>query len=213
MGILILIKRLIYEPAISSTTFLTQSVRSKYFDLLDHADERVAKEALNLIEKIGIHKGNEQYISMLHDRIDFDNDNIFNLYYMRAINNILEFAEYDNQLTDTYLKAIDLDNNYRYAALNGLRHSYDEKLKNSLLYLKDDPVEAIRKIAQKLHKKPWKFKKSTRVMIRGVQSVFNTIKYKGKPLTEEESSRKRQIRAAEDMVNRQERIRQYKLKI
>jgi len=137
----------LYEPGIYSGPFTTSSAKMKYLDLMSHKNKSVSEYAIRLVKKIGKKEGNKDYVFDLLQIIDFNNNTLTNLYAMRAINEILYKVKYDNRITDVYLKALELSNaNYRVAALKGLRYANDEKLKQSLSYLKDDPSKQVQKV-------------------------------------------------------------------
>ena len=131
------------------------AARTRYLTFINSANERVAKEAIAIVRKIGSKEGNQSYLLALLQSIDFQKGSLTNLYAMRAINEMLRTTDYDLRITKVYLKALDNSNyNYRIAALKGLKYANDDQLRQSLAYLKDDPAAEVRKAFEEFNQKP-----------------------------------------------------------
>ncbi len=150
-GILILISCLMNGSKFDISLFYSEVAKEKYLALLKHENQKIVENTLKVLQRVGKKEKNGEYINIFLNVIDFESNNINNLDAMRAINYLLPYIEFNDNIVENYKKALENTNsNYRVAALKGLRYSKDENLKKSLLYLKDDPVKDVRKEAQRL---------------------------------------------------------------
>lgn len=145
-GFLIIISCLMKEIELKLRSSNMNHLKTRCVELINHPNQKVVEKALNVLKQIGLKEEDGKYIALFNATINFENNSLNNLYAMQAINHILPAVTFDDVIVGNYLEALKNANyNYRVAAINGLKYSNDQQLKQSLVYLKDDPAEQVRR--------------------------------------------------------------------